>query len=190
MLKKNRKGFSLTELLITLAIVGLFSPLVFVIFVSGIEDYNTTSKYMIQQYSVMEVTRLIRQDIEEAKEVKLSISDYSTKVVDEIEFIFDTSSSKPKRKWKFEEYIDSATGEASYGLCLSINGATYERLVDKLDLGCSFKVDTIDEMDDAVKPTKVILTIKPESLNKNKYRGRNVKENIITEFSVRYKEIS
>lgn len=190
MFKKNNKGFSLIELLITLAIVGLFSPLVFAIFVSGIEDFSTTSKYMSQQYTVMEVTRLIRQDVEEAKEIKLDVTEYYTKVVNEIEFVFDASASKPRRKWKFDKYTDPSTGEEKYGLFLNIDGAGYERVVDKLDSDCSFKVDNISETDASVKPTKLILTIKPENLNKTKYRGRNVKENIITEFSVRYKKIS
>lgn len=192
MLKRNRKGFSLIELLITMAIVGLFSPLVFALLVTGIEDYSTTSKYMSQQYSVMEVTRLIRQDIEEAKKINIKLNDYIPNMVDEVEFVFDLSDSptKPKRKWMFGKYTDDATGNETYGLFLSIDEGAYQRVVDKLDSECSFKVDQSKDKDDKlISPTNLILTIKPENLNKTRYIGRNVKENIITEFSVRYKVI-
>jgi len=190
MLIKNRKGFSLTELLVTLAIIGLFSPLVFVIFVSGIEDFSTTTKYMGQQYSVMEVTSLLRQDIEEAKIITLSISDYPNKLVDEITFEFDPTSSRLKRQWKFDTITDPTTGEVINGLWLNVDGAGYKCGVDELEVSqCSFKVDKIDAVDTSIKPERLILSIKPESLNKSRYKGRNVNENIITEFSVRYKEI-
>jgi len=190
MLIKNRKGFSLTELLVTLAIIGLFSPLVFVIFVSGIEDFSTTTKYMGQQYSVMEVTSLLRQDIEEAKIITLSISDYPNKLVDEITFEFDPTSSRMKRQWKFDTITDPTTGEVINGLWLNVDGAGYKCVVDELEVSqCSFKVDKIDAVDTSIKPERLILSIKPESLNKSRYKGRNVNENIITEFSVRYKEI-
>ncbi|OPZ92284.1 MAG: hypothetical protein BWY74_01662 [Firmicutes bacterium ADurb.Bin419] len=190
MLIKNRKGFSLTELLVTLAIIGLFSPLVFVIFVSGIEDFSTTTKYMGQQYSVMEVTSLLRQDIEEAKIITLSISDYPNKLVDEITFEFDPTSSRLKRQWKFDTITDPTTGEVINGLWLNVDGAGYKCVVDELEVSqCSFKVDKIDAVDTSIKPERLILSIKPESLNKSRYKGRNVNENIITEFSVRYKEI-
>lgn len=139
---------------------------------------------MNQQYSVMEVTSLIRKDIEEAKTITLKMNSVSTKKIDEITFEFRDPTTNPARKWSFGTFTDPVSGVSYDGLKLSVGGGSYEGVVGKLDLTkCSFAVDTIPG------PTKIILTIKPENLNKTKYKGRNVNENIITEFSVRYKEI-
>lgn len=184
MLLKNKKGFSLIELLIVLAIVGLMAPLLFVVFVSGIEDYSTTTKYLDQQYTVIEVTRLIRQDVEESKTITFT-KDATTGEITAIKFEFppntigSTTVARASKEWKFATFTDS--GKDYDGLGLDVGATGHSTLViDDLDLTNSkFELDG----------TRLILTIKPKQLNMTKYRGRNVNENIITEFSVRYKEI-
>lgn len=202
MILKNRKGFSLTELLVVMAIIGITMPLIFTIFVFGIEDYSTTTKYVDQQYSVMEVTRYIRQDVEAAKKVTYVLtSDDASAKIGEVIFEFP---DKSLRVWKFGKFheadydgIDTVIGlglknvksteytfdEATdkYSINTSVE---YQGIIGKLDLTKStFDVDGFS----GDGPTKFILTIKPEQLNKTKYKGRNINENIITEFSVRYK---
>lgn len=170
--KKNKKGFSLVELLIVLAIVGLVTPLLFVVFVSGIEDYSSTTKYIDQQYTAMEVARLIRQDFEEAKEIEFTKSPILG--VTGVTFKFPTETPpKPAKEWKFET-VDGEGG-------LYLNGTL---VISKLD-GDNSKFS----VDDITKPSRLILEIKPKELNK-KYKGRNVNEKIITEFSVRDKVVN
>lgn len=203
MILKNKKGFSLTELLVVMAIIGITMPLIFTIFVFGIEDYSTTTKYVDQQYSVMEVTRYIRQDVEAAKKITYvrETEDASAKIV---EVIFEFPD-KSLRFWKFGKFheadddgINTVEGlglkvipssghsgqDADTGKYVITSPNEYEDIIGKLDLTQSgFEVDSFS----GDGPTKLILTIKPEQLNKTKYRGRNINENIITEFSVRYK---
>ncbi len=194
MLIKSKKGFSLIELLIALAIVGIVSPIIFIVFVSGIEDYSTTTKYVDQQYTVMEVTRLIRQDVEEAKTITFEMDSAPGSLkVNKIKFEFSASPAKPSRIWKFES--GTVSGKIVNGLWLSVDGGTtYVLVIDKLNLGESkFELDTTSLDPSSVtsryKTARLILSIRPEQLNKTKYKGRNVNENIITEFSVRYKDI-
>ncbi|AEV68045.1 PulJ/GspJ family protein [Acetivibrio clariflavus] len=196
MLIKNKKGISLTEVLVALALVGIVSPLIFTIFVFGLEDYSTTTKYLNQQYSVMEVIRYIRQDIEAAKKVTyLYTEEAEGPEIKEIIFEFPNGDL---RMWKFEALGDD--GDSFKGLRLKSvpkgkytlddekyeitdSSIEYQNIIDKLDLSQSgFEIKS-----ESATPSKLILTIRPERLNKTRYRGRNVNENIITEFSVRYK---
>jgi len=197
MLIKNKKGLSLTEVLVALALVGIVSPLIFTIFVFGLEDYSTTTKYVNQQYSVMEVTRYIRQDVEASKKVTYVCTEEEEGLkIREVIFEFP---DKSLRMWKFESLGDDENSfkglrlksvpkdkyDLDDGKYVIDSSIEYQNIIDKLDLSQSgFDVDTLSE---DTGPTKLMLTIRPERLNKTKYRGRNVNENIITEFSVRYK---
>ena len=168
MLLKNRKGITFVELLIVMAIIGIVTPLLFVVFVSGIEDYSTTSKYLDQQYTAMEVIRHIRQDVEEAKKVVITISGGK---ITAVKFEFPAATpAKPDKEWKFDAY----SGKSG----LMLNGTM---VVENLDVN-----NSKFEVDDLTNPTRLILIIKPVESNK-KYPGRNVNEEIITEFSVRDK---
>lgn len=193
MLLKNRKGFSLIELLVTLAIVGIVTPLIFIIFVSGIEDYSTTSKYLSQQYSVMEVIRYIRQDIEEAEEITIVKDTSSTPYkVSSIEIKFPSvaspASPRPNKIWKFGEITDSDDNEKYEGIAFSIdNGLTYKVVMSNLNVDPTDDKCSKFDVDDYATPTRLILSIRTKKLNENKFRGRNVNQNVITEFSVRYK---
>ncbi|MEN2776997.1 type II secretion system protein [Acetivibrio clariflavus] len=197
MLIKNKKGISLTEVLVALALVGIVSPLIFTIFVFGLEDYSTTTKYLNQQYSVMEVIRYIRQDIEAAKKITyLYTEEDDGPEIKEIVFEFPDGNL---RMWKFEALGDdedsfkglrlkSVPSKDKYTLVdgkyeITDSSIEYQNIIDKLDLSQSgFEI-----ISESATPSKLILTIRPERLNKTRYIGRNVNENIITEFSVRYK---
>jgi len=177
MLIKNRKGFSLTELLIVIALLGILSPLMFYIMVFGIEDYSTTTKYLDQQYTVIEVSRLIRQDFEEAKKLTLYDEDGDNKI-EMVKFEFSDTPTREPKAWKF----DSDSLKLYVGATASYNTVTFDTVINNLDIGNSyFDVDSTSE--------RFILSIRPKELNNKKYRGRNVNENIITEFSVRYKQL-
>lgn len=192
MLLKNKKGFTLVELLLVIAIIGIVSPLIFIILISGIEDYSSTTKYLSEQYSVMEVTRHIKQDVEEAKTITYIMDGTDVK---EVKFEFSpltASGSVPRssKTWKIATDTDDK-GEPCDGLWLKVgNSGSYVNVVRDLDLTKSkFSVNSTN----ADKITRLILVIKPTELNKRTingrdvYNGRNVNEEINTEFSVRYK---
>jgi type IV pilus assembly protein PilA len=166
MLLKNKKGFTLVELLIVIAIIGIVSPLIFIILISGIEDYSSTTKYLTEQYSVMEVMRHIKQDVEEAKTITFNRNGLGE--ITEVKFEFSplTASGivpKSTKTWRFNSTTNS--------LELNIGGAGFEKVVGDLDVGAtSSRFAVNDTSNDPNKITRLILVI-----------------NINTEFSVRYK---
>lgn len=186
MLRLNNNGFSLIEMLITLALIGLILPLILSFFVSGVEDYVSTNHYIEQQYKVQEAVRLIRQDIEKARVYSVQTDDSFTpaKVVS-VTFIVTDKGVYPevKRKWSFASdsqsgylYLEESSYDASNAL---IPGSTVNlKMVDGIDIsrsGFEYKESL----------NKFILFIRPK---RDEKMERNLQNTIITEFSVRYKQ--
>jgi len=197
-MKGNRKGFTLVEMLITVALIGILSPLLFSIFVFGIQDYTSTNKYIGQQNKVNEAIRLIRQDYEECKEVVVGMTSVAdgAKVI-WVKFEFPESYAtpapsatpipKPKNKvWSF--FKDEGTLSLYVGNddpVTQFDSMAFSPMVKGLKTlptdPTDFAYSKFEFNSDTLK-----LYVKPIADNEQ-YRGRNIKEQIITEFSVRNK---
>jgi len=187
----DNKGFTLAEMLVTIALVGIISPILLAIFIFGIQDFDSTDKYLDQQNRVNEVIRYIRQDYEECKEVVVGRTNGGDVIW--VKFVFPgsfaspapgaTPQPDPKNKvWTFYK------GSGALSLYVgdenpvdNFSSMYFDVMVDDLDTSAS-KFYFSDE--------SLKLYVKPNA-NNIKYRGRNINKEMITEFSVRnkYREV-
>ncbi len=75
---RNNKGISLVEILVTIALIGVATPIVAVIFMYGLQDYITGSRYLEQQTNINTTYISFRRQYEMAREVKLIHDDSTT----------------------------------------------------------------------------------------------------------------
>ena len=68
---RNNKGISLVEILITIALIGVATPIVAVVFMYGLQDYITGSRYLEQQTNINTTYLTFRRQYEMAREVNL-----------------------------------------------------------------------------------------------------------------------
>jgi|LSQX01.3.fsa_nt_gb type IV pilus assembly protein PilA len=180
----NKKGVSLIELLITLALMGVIAPILFTIFINGIDDFASCSNYMDQQYRMQDVIRQIRQDVEAAKlvsyEVDATVAPGSRGEQEllKVKFTFLDNST---RTWRFNDttnVLELSTDD----------GANYIDVVNKIDGSSCFKYYE-DASGSEQRIRQLILQIKTLENTGLRNKARNIKDEIITEFSVRYKTI-
>ena len=70
-LKRNKKGITLVELILYLAMITMIAPMVLQIFVFGYNSYKTGFNYIEQQKKINEAVRLIQRDVELATSWKV-----------------------------------------------------------------------------------------------------------------------
>ena len=75
---RGNKGISLVEILITVALIGIVTPIVSVMFMYGLQDYVTGSRYLEQQTRINTTYLTFRRQYERAREVKLIRDDNTT----------------------------------------------------------------------------------------------------------------
>ncbi|MFZ5990041.1 MAG: PulJ/GspJ family protein [Bacillota bacterium] len=170
MLRLNNKGITLVEMLIVVALIGLITPVIFAVFIQGVQDYSGINNYMDQQNKVVDVIRYIRQDVDGAEKYKIVNSNPSDPFrVDKV--VFEMTSGE-KREWRFE----------SNKLILNINSGSDRVIVNEIDTTKS-KFQYINTSGNE----RLVLNIKPERDSDIKNKARSIQDVIITEFSVRYK---
>ncbi len=155
-LKKNKKGITLVELILYLAMVTMIAPMVLQIFVFGYNSYKTGFNYIEQQKKINEAVRLIQRDFELATSYK--VENDKLKLV-----IYPSNITK---EWSF-------SGDA---LMLGTNS-----VLDGID-------STISKFEENGMTEHVVLKIKTRESNTTINTNRNVKDTIIAEFSVKYKD--
>jgi len=67
----NKKGISLVEIVLTLALVGIITPIVLAIFTSSLDIYYSYGRYINQQDKVTDVLNHLRGDIKNAYQFKV-----------------------------------------------------------------------------------------------------------------------
>lgn len=196
---KNNKGIGLVELLIVIAVAAMTAPLLFSVFMYGLQSSVSYNKYIDQHYKVMEVTQRVRKDVEEAAAFKV-IYDSSASPITESVLIL----------WLPDDDGDAGTFSVRIwkvsGGCLYYKGlgnTTYEVGIDaaKDPTGYSEILRGLDtstvEAEPIYMPTRfdyidinkrILLSIKPAAQNTTASKNRNVTEPVVTEFCVRYKD--
>lgn len=177
MLKKiNCKGVSLIELLVTIAIISIISPILFMIFVNGLHTFVGGTNYIEQQYKMQDVISSIREDVEKAKKVSfIDVKDKEDPLIiyDSVKFEFGPDES---RTWQF---VDDE-------LKVKINSGEFITVIRDIDSSKSYFA-YFEDVSGVVK--QLVLCIMPLNNDKILNRGSNVQELITTEFSVRYKGV-
>jgi len=154
----NKKGITLVEIVITLALVAVVTPLVFAVFTYGVDIYYSYGRYIEQQDNVSDVLSHLRGDIKNAYQYKVEDNVLTLIYSDGTQRIWKLADSKLK-------FIDSEGNE--------------QDVVEGIDTENS----SIDLSGDVI-----ILSIQPIITNNGKFTVRNFNRSITTEFSVKYKE--
>ncbi|HOQ37128.1 MAG TPA: hypothetical protein PLR73_05400 [Acetivibrio sp.] len=158
----NKKGISLVEIVLTLALVGIITPIVLAIFTSSLDIYYSYGRYIEQQDNVSDVLSHLRGDIKNA---------YQYKVEDNVLTLI-YSDGTTQRIWKLADsklkFID--------------RWGNVHDVVEGIDTAnSSFDYSNSEQV--------IVLKIQPIKTNTGKYTARNYNKPIITEFSVKYKEL-
>lgn len=164
-LLRNRKGVTLLEVIIYIALLVIIIPSISIFIAYGFDSYKSDYNLIQQQDAVTNAISMLRKDIELSKSYKV----IGTNEL-ELGFLNPANISSDKIKtWKLINNTLSVT-----------NGATTTVIVEGIDTSKS-----IFRNDDTKKT--IALEIQPIETNSKKYRNKNFLKPIITEFSVIYK---
>ncbi|KNY28204.1 hypothetical protein Bccel_3478 [Pseudobacteroides cellulosolvens ATCC 35603 = DSM 2933] len=160
------------EVLIYTALLGIILPVMSSILLYGFDTYKSNYNYIRQEDMVSNVSNLLRKDIEASKIIKI-ISDK------ELQLTFPDGKSKT---WKFGSDNTLKVGTTIVAKDIDSSSCKFEKRVPSAPTPNWENKILVDE-------GYVVLTIKPIETNSKKFTNRNFSKPIITEFSVRYKEI-
>ncbi|HHV29476.1 PulJ/GspJ family protein [Acetivibrio mesophilus] len=183
MLKNNCKGTTLVEMLVVIAIMGITAPIIYTIFIGGLNDFARGCNFIDQQHDIQDVIRQVRHDVQDAKTVEVwttgEVAAKGEKKLSSVSFTMNLpEETEKKREWKFED--DSLQ-------LRTINAGVpgeFIKAVDDVDISKSY-FEYYEDGD--VK--QLILHIMPKQNDRILNKAGNVQEEIITEYSVRYKTI-
>lgn len=183
-MRLNKKGFSLIEIVITIAILGVITSVIYSVFQFSIDSYYSGANYAGQQDRVNNTMQILRSQIEESNSIKyflnpngpesvliISDSHYSSDEI--VDLYLGVKSGVPSNEikaWKFEneELLFLKSGKTSY-----------EVLINGIDIGNSGF---------GINGERLIVKVKPLNINE-KYKNRNIMEPIVMEFSISNKFI-
>ncbi len=156
----DNRGMSLFEIVVSVALIAVITPILFVVFTYGVDIFYSYGRYTEQQDAVTEVLNHIRGDIKnayqfqvESKKITLTYSDYTQRV-------WVLADNKLK-------FVDREGNE--------------QEVVEGIDTNnSSFDYNDFKQV--------IVLNIQPIKTNSGKYSARNFNKPITTEFSVKYKE--
>jgi prepilin-type N-terminal cleavage/methylation domain-containing protein len=175
-LNNNQKGFSMIELLLALAIMALIGTLLTALLLFGTDTFRVYSNFTGQQDRIVDSLQRLRKDIEEASRITVYTQADGTFCTNFIRI--DFPDAPQARVWRFED------GKLELGVMpdASTQPASFQEAVGKLDTsaaGCKFKFSSTDGM--------ITVFILPAANNSGRYEGKNIKDPIVTDFSVKYK---
>lgn len=199
-MRKNKKGFALVELLVVVAVVAMTTPLLFWVYLYGIQTFSTDNRYVEQHYKIIDVTQRIRSDIEKAAACKVVYDASATPLEASVLALWipdddaDTADNYFIRIWRLEDgklLFKSGTGGYGAGSAQALDSSGYDTLLDGLDTAAAVKDDGTAYMPTRFEKLgdRVVLSIKPIETNERAFKNRNVTKPIITEFSVAYKDL-
>lgn len=160
---KNQKGNILINILIALLVSVMLGGAVTTLYIYGLDSFKIDTNYTAQQHKVVRSIQLLRKDIAEAQKIVVSHDGgILSPTIKSIKVIFP--SGPAEKLWKFEDGS------------LKVNGSV---AVDGLETTSRFGFST----------NRLILCIQPVATNTGKYQWKNIKNPIVTEYSVKYKVI-
>jgi prepilin-type N-terminal cleavage/methylation domain-containing protein len=173
--KLNKKGITLIELIVVIAIFGIFTPLVLSFFVTGMQEFTALTTYTNQQNTVIDVIRPLRQDIEGCYKFKLDTVIKGNEYRKLILYFRNEDPSQPDivRTWELrDDALWLGTKEAYDKIQTSetaANGTQY----------CKFEFSESNQ--------KLMLTVFPKRNDKMFYKILNVSNPFTTQFTTKYK---
>lgn len=188
----NNKGIALVEMIIVIALIAIVLPLIFQLYMFGQETFSYSTRLIAQQYTVTNVLSHIRGDVQEAASVDASeerSGDQRTVTLKLGYYDGGTPASITKvRYWRIKgivggEGILEYSGEKNISDILT--DSDYAEVVIGLDMDkCNFErsVNSNPNRD------RLSIQVKPLETNTGKGAAKNMREPIITEISVLYKE--
>lgn len=177
---KNKKGISLIEVLLYVTLLGIVLPMISTILMHGFDSYKSNYKFIEQENTISNVTHLIRKDIESAKTIIFSPDGKSIT----LKFL-----GKSDKTWMFDSTNSTIkAGSNVVAKNIDVSQSSFEKYINSADIEQGYDGTNLTNIN-IYKKGYIILTIKPQETNDKKYKNRNFTKPIITEFSVRYKEI-
>lgn len=189
----NNKGIALVEMIIVIALIAIVLPLIFQLYMFGQETFSYNTRLIAQQYTVTNVLSHIRGDVQEAASVDTAPSETADgqKIVTLKLGYYDSGTPAAITKvryWRIRgtpggEGILEYSGEKNISDILT--DSDYAEVVTGLDMDkCNFKrsVNSNPNRD------RLSIQVKPIETNTGKGAAKNMREPIITEISVLYKE--
>jgi len=200
-MRNNKKGYGLIELLMVVAVVAMMTPLLFWVYVHGIQSFSTNSRYVQQHYKVIDATQRIRKDIEESASCKVA---YDATVEPRISVLrlwipvedLQIHDRYIIKTWWLENgelLFNSYEGDYNTGKDEALENTDFIMILDGLDttavkteIGTWYMPTRFEKHSD---DSRIVLSIKPLGTNDHAFKNRNVTKPIITEFSVLYKDL-
>lgn len=187
--KKNKKGFTLVELLVALIIMAIVTTCITYQVMFGYESLTVYGNITIQQDKIQQAIKLLKKDISDSRDIKYTfnsgdilkyidvvIPDYTQDTKAKSGEISNATSNITKR-WMIKNntliFIINPTGTAGDKEQIAVSGIKSDGTNPASYI--SFKQDSI------------VISILPMTVNTGKYQGSNIKEPITTQISVRYK---
>jgi prepilin-type N-terminal cleavage/methylation domain-containing protein len=202
MIFKRHDGFSLIEIIMALMIVGLITTISTSLFIFGLRSFNTTTRQITQHDIVTEITRRISKDIQEASayNFRLNVTEGAIESYSELflQFpstpsgIIPTPAALNWKSWKIQDgKLSVQVGPKTTYSVSDYNPNNYKEVLSNIDTS-EFKEKsgniTLKSRFQEVNKT-LLLCLKPKTTNVTIHKNRNILEPIITEYSVKYKDL-
>ncbi|OPX43028.1 hypothetical protein CLHUN_31720 [Ruminiclostridium hungatei] len=188
----NNKGFALVEMIIVIALIAIVLPLILQLYMFGQETFSYNTRLVAQQYTVTNVLSHVRGDVQEAASVDTSsVTSGDQKTVTLKLGYYDggTPAAITKvRYWRIRgtvggEGILEYSGEKNIADILT--DSDYAEVVTGLDMDkCNFERRGFSNPE----RHRLSIQVKPLETNTGKGAAKNMREAIMTEISVLYKE--
>lgn len=183
MFKNNCKGVTLVEMIVVIALMGIMAPIIYVVFIGGLNNFARGCNFIYQQYDIQDAIRQVRHDVQDAKTVEMWMTgEVAARGKEKLSSVSFTMSlpgePEVKKEWKF--------ADDSLQLRFVNNGVASEfvKVIDNIDISKSY----FEYYEDG-EVKQLILHILPKQNEKILNKAGNVQNEIITEYSVRYKSI-
>jgi len=187
----NNRGFALVEMILVIALIAIVLPLIFQLYMFGQETFSYNTRLVAQQYTVTNVLSHVRGDVQEAASVDTSsVTSGDQKTVTLKLGYYDGGTPADITKVRYWRIRGTVGGKAileysgEKNIADILTDSDYFEVVTGLDMDkCNF-----ERKDSQPERNRLSIQIKPLETNTGKGVAKNMREAIMTEISVLYKE--